>query len=245
MRLKGRKALVTAAGAGIGRAVALAFAREGAEVTAADVDEAALARLGEGGARLRTESLDATDPDAIRALRARAPAFDVIVNAVGHVHGGTILECDEAAWARSLEVNLTSMYRVLRAWLPGMVAAGGGAIVNIASVASSIRGVPSRFAYGASKAGVIGLTKAVAADFVSAGIRCNAICPGTVDSPSLTRRLRDTGDEAAARAAFVARQPMGRIGTPEEIAALAVYLASDEAGFTTGAIHVIDGGWTM
>ena len=245
MRLQNRRALVTAAGAGIGRSVALALAREGAQVTAADIDEAALARLGAEEASLCTEVLDVTDPGAIAALHARRPGFDVIVNAVGYVHHGTILECDEGDWSRSIEINLTSMYRVIRAWLPDMVDAGGGSIVNIASVASSIRGVPNRFAYGATKAGVIGLTKAVAADFVAGGVRCNAICPGTVDSPSLTQRLRDTGDEASARAAFVARQPMGRIGRPEEIAALAVYLASDEAAFTTGAIHVIDGGWTM
>jgi 2-keto-3-deoxy-L-fuconate dehydrogenase len=245
MRLQNKTALVTAAGAGIGRAVALALAREGAQVTAADIDEAALAQLREGNPSLRTEALDVTDRQAIEALRTRGPRFDVIVNAVGYVHHGTILDCDEGAWSRSVELNLTSMYRVIRAWLPDMVAAGGGSIVNIASVASSVRGVPNRFVYGATKAGVIGLTKAVAADFVSQGVRCNAICPGTVDSPSLTQRLRDTGDEAAARAAFVARQPMGRIGKPEEIAALAVYLASDEAAFTTGTIHVIDGGWTM
>ena len=245
MRLQNKRALVTAAGAGIGRSVALALAREGAQVTAADIDEAALARLGAAEASLCTEVLDVTDLSAIDALHARRPGFDVIVNAVGYVHHGTILECDEGDWSRSIELNLTSMYRVIRAWLPDMVAAGGGSIVNIASVASSIRGVPNRFVYGATKAGVIGLTKAVAADFVSAGVRCNAICPGTVDSPSLAQRLRDTGDEAAARAAFVARQPMGRIGRPEEIAALAAHLASDEAAFTTGAIPVIDGGWTM
>ena len=245
MRLQNKKALVTAAGAGIGRAVALALARQNAQVTAADIDEAALAQLGAAEASVRTEVLDVTDLGAIDALHARRPVFDVIVNAVGYVHHGTILECDERDWSRSIELNLTSMYRVIRAWLPDMVAAGGGSIVNIASVASSIRGVPDRFVYGATKAGVIGLTKAVAADFVSKGVRCNAICPGTVDSPSLTQRLRDTGDEVAARAAFIARQPMGRIGRPEEIAALAVYLASDESAFTTGAIHVIDGGWTM
>ena len=245
MRLQNKKALVTAAGAGIGRAVALAFAREGAQVTAADVDEAALAQLRAAQSSIRTEALDATDLRAIEALHARCPDFDVIVNAVGYVHHGTIIDCDEGDWSRSIELNLTSMYRVIRAWLPDMVAGGGGSIVNIASVASSIRGVPNRFVYGATKAGVIGVSKAVAADFVSAGVRCNAVCPGTVDSPSLMQRLRNTGDEAAARAAFVARQPMARFGRPEEIAALVVYLASDESAFTTGAIHVIDGGWTM
>jgi len=245
MRLQNKEALVTAAGAGIGRAIALAFAREGARVTAVDIDEKALAELASTEPAIRTEKLDVTDAKAVEALQARSPRFDILANAVGYVHHGTILDCEEGDWSRSLELNMTSMYRVIRAWLPGMVAAGGGAIVNIASVASSIRGVPNRFVYGATKAGVIGLTKAVAADFVSQGVRCNAICPGTVDSPSLTQRLRDTGDEASARADFIARQPMGRIGKPEEIAALAVYLASDEAAFTTGAVHVIDGGWTM
>ncbi|MBS0363546.1 MAG: SDR family oxidoreductase [Proteobacteria bacterium] len=245
MRLQDKTALVTAAGAGIGRAIAFAFAREGARVTAVDIDAGALATLRGAEPLVKVETLDVTDRAAIAAMQAREPRFDILVNAVGYVHAGTILDCDELSWTRSLELNMTSMYRVIRAWLPDMVAGGGGAIVNIASVASSIRGVPNRFVYGATKAGVIGLTKAVAADFVAQGVRCNAICPGTVDSPSLAQRLRDTGDEAAARAAFVARQPMGRIGTPDEIAALAVYLASDEAAFTTGAIHVIDGGWTM
>ncbi|MFT3723341.1 MAG: SDR family oxidoreductase [Hyphomonadaceae bacterium] len=245
MRLQNKRALVTAAGAGIGRAVAIAFAREGASVLAVDIDEKALLHLVEGQPSIRAEVLDIRNQDAIETVRQTNPGFDVIVNAVGYVHSGTILECDEQSWTRSLDLNLTSMYRVLRAWLPGMIASGDGSIVNIASVASSIRGVPSRFAYGATKAGVIGLTKAIAADFVSKGIRCNAICPGTVDSPSLAQRMRDTGDERAARAAFIARQPMGRIGRPEEIAALAVYLGSDESAFTTGSINVIDGGWTM
>lgn len=245
MRLQAKKALVTAAGAGIGRAIALAFAREGAQVMAVDIDEMALAQLGSGTPSIRTAVLDVTNPQQIADVQADNPHFDIIVNAAGFVHAGSILDCDEGDWARSLELNMTSIYRIIRAWLPNMVATGGGSIVNIASVASSIRGVPNRFVYGATKAGVIGLTKAVAADFVDKGVRCNAICPGTVDSPSLAQRLRDTGDEIAARAAFIARQPMGRIGKPEEIAALAVYLASDEAAFTTGAIHVIDGGWTM
>jgi len=245
MRLQAKKALVTAAGAGIGRAIALAFAHEGAQVMAVDIDEIALEKLGATTPAIRTAVLDVTNPQRIADLQAGHPHFDIIVNAAGFVHAGSILDCDEGDWARSLELNMTSIYRIIRAWLPNMVAAGGGSIVNIASVASSIRGVPNRFVYGATKAGVIGLTKAVAADFVDKGVRCNAICPGTVDSPSLAQRLRDTGDEIAARAAFIARQPMGRIGKPEEIAALAIYLASDEAAFTTGAIHVIDGGWTM
>lgn len=245
MRLQNKTALVTAAGAGIGRAAAIAFAREGASVTGVDVDERALAGLARDHASIHVRALDVTDQDAIESLRVSRPCFDIILNAVGYVHNGTILNCDEAAWMRSINLNLTSMYRVIRTWLPDMITNGGGSIVNIASVASSIRGVPSRFAYGVTKAGVIGLTKAVAADFVASGIRCNAICPGTVDSPSLLQRLRDTGDEQAARSAFIARQPMGRIGKPEEIAALAVYLASDESAFTTGSINVIDGGWTM
>ena len=170
--------------------------------------------------------------------------IDVLVNCAGIVHHGTILECDEAAWAASLELNVTSMYRLISAFLPGMLSAHRGSIVNVASVASSIKGVPNRCAYSASKAAVIGLTKSVAADFVAQGIRCNAICPGTVQSPSLEQRLAATGDYDTARRAFIARQPMGRFGQPEEVAELALYLASDAAGFTTGQIHVIDGGWT-
>lgn len=241
-RLSGKRALVTAAAAGIGQAIALAFASEGAEVVATDIDDRGLADL---GATLQTIRLDVTDADAIRAFAAEQSPFDVIVNAAGYVHDGTILACDDNDWARSIDLNLTSMFRIVRELLPGMIGRGGGSIINIASVASSVRGVPNRFAYSATKAGVIGLTKAIAADFVGQGVRCNAICPGTIDTPSLRDRLRRTGDEAAARAAFTARQPMGRLGTAEEIAALAVYLASGEASFTTGAIHVIDGGWTM
>jgi len=241
MRLSGKTALVTAAAAGIGRAMALAFAREGARVFAVDINAENLKTLN----GVETHVLDVTDPVAVAALCNRMPRVDVLVNAVGFVHNGTILGCSDADWSKSLEINLTSMFRVIRSWLPGMIAGGGGSIVNISSVASSVRGVPSRFAYSTTKAGIIGLTKSVATDFITQRIRCNAICPGTVDTPSLGQRLRDTGDEAAARAAFVARQPMGRLGTAEEVAALGVYLASDEAAFTTGAIHVIDGGWTM
>lgn len=170
--------------------------------------------------------------------------IDVLMNAVGFVHNGSILDCTDADFSKSITINLTSMFRMTRAWLPGKIANGRGSIINVASVASSVRGVPSRFAYSSTKAGVIGLTKSIAADFVNKGIRCNAICPGTIDTPSLEQRLRDTGDEAQARAAFIARQPMGRLGTAEEIAAPAVYLASDESAFTIGALHVIDGGWT-
>lgn len=240
-RLNGKRALVTAAGAGIGRAVALAFAAEGALVAATDVDEAALTQLSAPG--LSTARLDVTDVVAVADVAGGWEA-DILVNAAGWVHHGTVLDCDDDAWDRSFALNVTAMHRTIRAVLPGMLARGGGSIINIASVASSIKGVPNRYAYGATKAAVIGLTKAVAADFVGRGVRCNAVCPGTVDTPSLAMRMRATGDEAAARAAFIARQPMGRLGRAEEIAALAVYLASDEAAFTTGQTHVIDGGWT-
>jgi 2-keto-3-deoxy-L-fuconate dehydrogenase len=168
---------------------------------------------------------------------------DVLFNCAGFVAAGTILDCDEDQWAFSLDLNMTAMYRMCRAFLPGMLAAGSGSIINMASVASSVIAAPNRFVYGATKAGVIGLTKAIAADFITKGIRCNAICPGTVESPSLEQRLRDTGDYEAARKAFIARQPIGRIGLPEEIAALVVYLASDESTYTTGVAHIIDGGW--
>jgi 2-keto-3-deoxy-L-fuconate dehydrogenase len=238
-RLHGKTALVTAAGQGIGRATAELFADEGARVIATDIDKGLLA----GFTRGETRRLDVTDGAAIVALAEELGAVDVLFNGVGFVHSGTILDCDEAAWSASLAINVTSMYRTIRAFLPAMLAASGGSIVNVASVASSIKGVPGRFAYGASKAAVIGLTKAVAADFVTRGIRCNAICPGTVQSPSLEQRLAASGDYGAARQAFVARQPMGRFGRPEEIAELALYLASDASAFTTGQTHIIDGGW--
>ncbi len=189
--------------------------------------------------------LDVRDPTAISAAAADVGAIDVLFNCAGFVHHGTILECDEAAWAFSLDLNVTSMYRMARAFLPAMLHAGHGNIINMSSVASSITGVPNRFVYGVTKAAVIGMTKSIAADFVGQGIRCNAICPGTVDTPSLHQRLSAQGDFEAARTAFIARQPMGRIGTADEIADLAVYLASDESAFTTGQIHVIDGGWTI
>jgi 2-keto-3-deoxy-L-fuconate dehydrogenase len=244
-RLAGKTALVTAAAAGIGRATALAYASAGARVLGVDVDAEGLASLPEIDDSIETERLDVTDRAAIQAVQRRWPAINVLVNAVGFVHNGTILDCGAADWSKSVTVNLTSIVQMIQAWLPGMIEKGGGSIINIASVASSVRGVPARFAYSATKAGVIGLTKSVAADFVAQGIRCNVICPGTVDTPSLVQRLRATGDEAKARAAFIARQPMGRLGTAAEIAALAVYLAGDESAFTTGALHVIDGGWTM
>ncbi len=239
-RLAGKTALITGAGQGIGRATAALLAAEGATVWATDRDVAALAGL--DGCICRT--LDVLDPNAIVAVLGEAGPLDALFNCAGYVAPGTILDCSEKDWAFSFDLNVTAMYRTIRAALPAMLAAGGGSIVNMASVASSVTGVPNRFAYGASKAAVIGLTKSVAADFVAQGIRCNAICPGTVDTPSLHQRLRDTGDYEGAWAAFNARQPMGRIGRAGEIAALALYLASDESSFTTGQIHVIDGGWT-
>lgn len=239
-RLSGKRALITAAGQGIGRASAIAMAREGAEVMATDVNRDALAGL-DG---MATSHLDVRDLDSIARAVEAFGAPDILFNCAGFVAPGTILDCDEDQWAFSVDLNMTAMYRMCRAFLPGMIAAGGGSIVNMASVAGSIVGVPNRFVYGATKAGVIGLTKAIAADFVTQGIRANAIAPGTVESPSLQQRLRDTGDEAAARIAFTARQPMARLGTPEEIAALVVYLGSDESAYTTGQVHVIDGGMT-
>ena len=241
MRLAGKRAVVTAAGQGIGRASALAMHREGARVLATDVNEAALASLAAEG--LETRVLNVRDPASIAAAVAAAGRVDVLFNCAGFVAAGTILDCDEDQWAFSLDLNMTAMYRMCRAFLPGMIAGGGGSIINMASVAGSVIAAPNRFVYGATKAGVIGLTKSIAADFISSGIRANAICPGTVASPSLDQRLRDTGDYDAAKAAFIARQPIGRIGKPEEIAALVVYLASDESSYTTGVAHVIDGGW--
>lgn len=243
-RLKGKKALVTAAGQGIGAATALAFAAEGARVVATDVDMAKLADLkATPGAAI--EALDVTEAAAIAAMAERHSDIDILFNCAGFVHHGTILDCDEAAWDFSNDLNVKSMYRMIRAFLPGMIARGGGSIVNMSSVASSIKGAPNRFVYGTTKGAVIALTKAVAADFVGKGIRCNAICPGTVETPSLQGRIAAQGDVEKARAAFIARQPMGRLGTAEEIAHLAVYLASDEAAYTTATAVVIDGGWSM
>ena len=242
-RLTGKRALVTAAGQGIGRATALAFAREGAEVLATDIAEALLARLATDEPRIEVARLDVRDDAAVAAIAVRGP-FDVLFNCAGFVHHGTVLDCTPEQWAFALDLNVTSMFRTLRAVLPGMLARGKGSIVNMSSVASSVKGAPNRCAYGTTKAAVIGLTKSVAADFVSKGIRCNAVCPGTVQTPSLDERIAAQGDPVAARAAFIARQPLGRVGDVDEIAALVLYLASDESSYTTGAIHVIDGGWS-
>jgi len=244
-RLQGKVALLTAAGQGIGRATAVAFAREGAAVWATDVNEAALTDLRTLGPDVRVRRLDVRDRAAIQSLISEIGAIDVLFNCAGYVHHGSILECSEDDWTRSFEINVTAMYRTCQAVLPGMLARGRGTIVNVASAASSIKAAPNRFAYATTKAAVIGLTKAIAADFIQDGIRCNAVCPGTIDSLSLRERIAAAGDARAAYASFVARQPLGRLGTPEEVAALAVYLASDESSFTTGQVHIIDGGWTM
>lgn len=239
-RLNHKTAIVTAAAQGIGRATVEAFVREGAHVIALDINADALKQL--HGCETRT--LDVCNPDAVLAFAGNLGPVDILFNGVGYVHSGSILECDESAWAQSLEINVTSMYRMMRAFIPGMIQRGSGSIINMSSVASSIKGAPNRFAYGTTKAAIIGLTKATAADFMQQGVRCNAICPGTVDTPSLEERIRASGDYNSARAAFIARQPMGRLGRPEEIAQLAVYLASDESAFTTGTAQVIDGGWS-
>ena len=245
-RLAGKTAFLTAAAQGIGRATALAFAREGAKVIATDIDEAGLAALARD-CDCTTRRLDVLDTAAIAAAAREAGSVQVLFNAAGVVHPGSVLEFTDAEWDLAFNLNARAMAHTIRAFLPGMLALGGGSIVNIASVAGSVKGVPNRFVYGASKAAVIGLTKAVAADFVSRGVRCNAICPGTVDSPSLAARIaaqaRASGkSQAEVRDMFVGRQPMGRLGTADEIAALAVYLASDEAAFTTGSVMIADGG---
>jgi 2-keto-3-deoxy-L-fuconate dehydrogenase len=250
-RLAGKTAFITAAGQGIGRATAEAFVREGARVIATDINEALLAELKQATG-CATRRLDVTDAGAVAAAAKEALGsgrVDVLFNGAGYVHAGTILDCDEKAFDFSFDLNVRSMYRMIRAFLPSMLEAGRGSIINVASVASSIKGAPNRFVYGATKAAVIGLTKSIAADYVTRGIRCNAICPGTVESPSLRERIaaqaKASGQtEAQVYAGFVSRQPMGRIGTAAEIAALAVYLGSDESAFTTGTAQVIDGGWS-
>jgi 2-keto-3-deoxy-L-fuconate dehydrogenase len=244
-RLAHKYALITAAGAGIGRATALAFVREGARVLATDINAEALASLAAEHPSIGTRSLDVTQPEQIQALVSAHGPFDVLFNCAGYVHAGTILDTDEASWRRSFAINVDSMFHLCKAVLPGMLERGRGSIINMSSVASSIKGVPNRFAYTATKAAVIGLTRSIAADYVTRGVRCNAICPGTVKTPSLGDRVRALGgDEEANWRSFVQRQPMGRLGEPEEIAALALYLASDESAFTTGTVHVVDGGWS-
>lgn len=241
-RLEGKTCLVTAAGQGIGRASALAMKAEGATVWASDVNEAALGEL--AGLGLKTLRLDVRDPASIKSAVETVGAVNALFNCAGFVAHGSILDCDEDQWGFSMDLNVTAMYRMIRAFLPAMLENGGGSIINMSSAASSVIAAPNRFVYGTTKAAVIGMTKAIAADFITKGVRCNAICPGTVESPSLEQRLKDTGDYEAARKAFIARQPIGRIGKAEEIAALVVYLASDESAYTTGAAHIIDGGWS-
>ena len=245
-RLKGKTCLVTAAGQGIGRAIAEAFAREDAKVVATDLDPSKVKDLKRADGR----KLDVRNTAEVEQLAAGIGGIDVLANCAGYVHHGSVLECSETDWDFSFDLNAKSMHRTIRAFLPGMLARGGGSIINISSIASSVSGLPMRYVYGASKAAVIGLTKSVAADFIKKGIRANAICPGTVQSPSLDERIatlaRNSGQsEAQVRQAFIDRQPMGRLGTPEEIAMLAVYLASDESKFTTGAIHLVDGGFAI
>src|SRR5271168_1907775 len=244
-RLAGKTALMTAAAAGIGRATAEAFVREGAKVIATDIDVAGLA-----GLEAETRKLDVRSSEAVEALAREIGPIDVLFNCAGFVHHGTALDCSDADWDFSFDINVKAMHRTIRAFLPGMLEKGGGSIVNVASAASSVRGIPNRYVYGASKAAVIGLTKSVAADFIRKGVRCNAICPGTVESPSLEGRISTLASQSGqsvetVRQLFVDRQPMGRLGKASEIAALAIYLASDESAFTTGQIHLADGGFAL
>jgi len=245
-RLKGKRAVVTAAANGIGRAIAEAFVAEGATVWATDLNEDAL----QGIRRAKRVKLDVLSTDAVNAFAEEIGTIDILVNAAGFVHHGTVLDCDEKAWDFSFDLNVKSMHRMIRAFVPGMLAQAHGSIVNIASGAGSIRGIPNRYVYGASKAAVIGLTKAVAADFIKKGVRANAICPGTIQSPSLDQRIAAVAksqgvSKKEARQMFIDRQPMGRLGTAEEVAMLAVYLGSDEASYTTGQTHLVDGGFAL
>jgi len=243
-RLRGKKAFVTAAAQGIGRATAQAFAREGANVIATDINEELLSKISATDG-IETHRLDVLDDTAVAQLAHKVGAPDILFNCAGYVHHGTILECTDKDWAFSFDLNVRSAYVVSRAFLPGMIANGGGSVINVASVAGSIKGIANRFVYGTTKAAVIGMTKSLAIDFVKNGIRANAICPGTVDTPSLGERIKALGDEQKARADFVARQPMGRLAKAEEIAEMAVYLGSDEAQFVTGQTMIVDGGITI
>ncbi len=243
-RLAGKTVLLTAAAQGIGRASALAFADEGARVTATDINEEKLAELA-GVDGIETRPLDVTDPAAIEAAAREVGAPDVLFNCAGFVHHGSVLSTGEDEWRFNMTLNVDSMYRMIRAFLPGMIERGGGSVINMSSVASSIRGLPNRFVYGTTKAAVIGLTKSVAADYIRDGIRCNCICPGTVETPSLEDRIAAFDDPVQARKDFIARQPLGRIGTAEEIASLTVWLASDESTYATGTAFVVDGGVSL
>jgi 2-keto-3-deoxy-L-fuconate dehydrogenase len=248
-RLAGKSVLITAAGQGIGRATALRFVAEGATVWATDINQAALDTLAAEKPSIHTRILNVRDSASVIAVAEHIGSIDVLFNCAGYVHQGTVLECSELDWDVSYDLNVTSMYRTCRAFLPGMLSAGKGSIINMSSVASSVKGAPNRAAYGATKAAVIGLTKAIAADYVARGIRCNALCPGTTETPSLSERViaMTTADRDVeeVRKAFIARQPMGRLGRPEEIAQAALYLASDDSSFVTGQALIIDGGWSI
>lgn len=241
-RLKGKRAFVTAASAGIGRACAIAFAREGAHVFASDINEGGFAELKSSGVA-EAFKLDVLSSEAVNEAAERIGKVDVLLNAAGFVHHGTVLECSDKDWDFSFDLNVKSMHRTIKAFIPAMLASGAGSIVNIASAAGVLKAAPNRYAYGATKAAVAALTRAVAVDFIGKGIRCNCICPGTIETPSMLGRAAAAGPDGMKN--FVARQPLRRLGTAEEIALLAVYLASDESSFTTGGAHVADGGWTL